>query len=74
MMAVSLDIDKAFKMTWRHVILMKLYAYGFRGNLSIFIYNFPQEKTFSAMAPGNVILDFFVHENGMLQSSVLSPI
>ena len=36
MIGVFLDIHKAFDMTRRHGILMKLYAHGFTGNLPIF--------------------------------------
>lgn len=46
MIGVFLDIHKALNMTWRHGILMKLYAHGFRGNLPIFVYNFLQDGTF----------------------------
>ena len=69
-----LDIHKAFELKWRHSILMKHYAHGFRGNLPIFVYNFLQDRTFSVKLPGNVISDVFVQENGVPQGSVLSPI
>ena len=74
MIGVFLDIHKAFDMTWRHGILMKLYAHGFRGNLPIFVYNFLQDRTFSVKLPGNVISDVFVQENGVPQGSILSSI
>ena len=77
MIGVFLDIrrrQKAFDMTWRHGILIKLYAHGFRGNLPIFVYNFLQVRTFSVKFPGNVISDVFFQENGVPQGSVLSPI
>ena len=74
MVGVFLDIHKAFDMTWRHGILMKLHAHGFRGNLPIFVYNFLQDRTFSVKLPSNVFSDIFVQENGVPQGSVLSPI
>ena len=42
--------------------------------LPIFVYNFLQDRTFSVKLPGNVISEVFVQENGVSQSSVLSPI
>ncbi len=73
LVGVFLDIHKAFNMTWRHGILMKLYAHGLRGNLPLFISNFLQDRTFSIKLPGKVISDVFVQENGVPQGSVLSP-
>jgi len=73
LVGVFLDIHKAFDMTWRHGILMKLYAHGLRGNLPLFISNFLQDRTFSVKLPSNVISDVFVQENGVPQGSVLSP-
>ena len=69
-----LDIHKAFDMTWRHGILMKLYAHGFTGNLPIFVCNFLQDRTLSVKLPGNVISDVSIQENWVPQGSVLSPI
>ena len=66
MIRVFLDIHKAFDMTWRHGILMKLYAHGFRGNLPNFVYNFLQDRTFFVKLPGNLILDVYVQENWVL--------
>ncbi len=64
MIGVFLDIHKAFDMTWRHGIIMKLHAYGLRGNLPIFVCNFLKDRTFSVRMPNNVISDIFVQENG----------
>ena len=65
MAGVFLDIHKAFDMTWRHGILIKLYAHGVKGNLPIFVYNFLQDRTFSVKLPSNVFSDIFVKENGV---------
>ena len=73
MIGVFLDIHRAFDMTWRHGILMKLHAYGLRGNLPIFVCNFLKDRTFAVRLPNNVISDIFVQENGVPQGSVLSP-
>ncbi len=54
MVGVFLDIHKAFDMTWRHGILMKLCACGSRGNWPIFVYNFLQDRIFSVKLPTNV--------------------
>ena len=74
MIGVFVDIHKAFDLTWRHGILMKLYAHGFRGNLPIFVYNLLQDRTFSVKLPSNVFSNIFVQDNGVPQGSVLSPI
>ncbi len=73
MLGVFLDILKAFDVTGRRGILMKLYAYDLRGNLLIFVCNFLQDRTFSVKLPCNVISDNFVQENGVPQGSVHSP-
>ena len=73
MVGVFLDIQKAYDRTWKHGILMKLHAYGLRGNLPVFIQNFLADRTFSVRLRHNVISDIFVQENGVPQGSVLSP-
>lgn len=73
MIGIFLDIHKAYDMTWRHGILTKLYASGFRGNLPIFIQNFMSDRTFAVRLPHNVTSDVYVQENGVPQGSVLSP-
>ena len=73
MIAIFLDIQKAYDMTWRNGILRKLYAYGLRGNLPMFIQNFLTDRTFSVRLPCKVTSDIFVQENGVPQGSVLSP-
>ncbi len=73
LVGVFMDIHKTCDMTWRHGILMKLYAHCLRGNLPLFISNFLQDRTFSVKLPGNVVSDVCVQDNGVPQGSVLSP-
>ena len=47
-------------MKWRHGILMKLHAHGLRNNLSIFVYNFLKDRTFSVKLLCNVFSDIYV--------------
>ena len=71
MLGVFFDIHK--DMTWRHGVLMKLYAHGLRGNLSMFLSNFLQDITLSVKLTSNVFSDVFVQENGVPQGNALSP-
>ena len=76
LIAAFLDVEKAYDMTWRHGLLMKLYGLGFRGILPIFIQNFLTDRTFSVRLSHlgtTVMSDIFVQENGVPQGSVLSP-
>jgi len=70
---VFLDIHRAFDMTWRHGILMKLYDHGLRGNLPFLLLFFLRGRTFSVKLPGKVISGVFVQENGVPRGSVLGP-
>ena len=76
LIAVFLDIEKAYDMTWRYGLLSKLYGLGFRGNLPIFVQNYMSDRTFSVRfnhLGSTVYSDTFVQENGMVQGGVLSP-
>ncbi len=75
LIAVFLDIEKAYDMTWRHGLLRKLYAMGLRGNMPIFIKNFIADRTFSVKLFSETVTfsDNFVQANGVPQGSVLSP-
>ena len=71
-LAVFLDIQKAYDMSWRRGILQKLFALGFQGNLPVFISNLIQTRRFRVRV-GSCLSDSFVQENGVPQGSVLSP-
>ena len=71
-LAVFLDIQKAYDMTWRRGILQKLYDMGFRGNLPIFINNLLQNRKFRVRI-GAELSDYFIQKNGVPQGSVISP-
>ena len=71
-LAVFLDIQKAYDMPWRRGILQKLYDIGFRGNLPIFISNLISERTFKVRI-GADFSDIFTQENGVPQGSAISP-
>lgn len=58
-------------MTWRHYILQKLYDWGFRGNLPIFISDFLTNRTFRARI-GTTLSTSRTLENGVPQGSTLS--
>ncbi|KAK3869753.1 hypothetical protein Pcinc_024981 [Petrolisthes cinctipes] len=74
LIAVFLDIEKAYDMTWRHGLLRKLYAMGLRGNLPFFVKNFISDRTFSVKLFSDTVTfsDIFVQANGVPQGSVLS--
>lgn len=70
-LAVSLDIEKAYDMVWTHIIMTKLQEYGLKGNIFQFIKNFTKERTFNVRVNGS--LSSVQHlENGLPQGAVLS--
>ena len=71
-LALFLDVQKAYDMTWRRGILQKLYDMGFRGNLPIFIANMLEDRRFKVRI-GAEYSDTFIQENGVPQGSVISP-
>lgn len=71
-LAVFLDLQKAYDMAWRRGILQKLYDLGFRGNLPIFINNLMTDRTFKVRI-GTELSDTFTQINGVPQGSVISP-
>ena len=66
MLAVFLDIQKAYDMAWRRGILQKLYNMGFRGNLPIFICNILLDRSFRVRV-GSDLSETFLQENGVPQ-------
>ena len=71
-LAVFLDIKKAYDMSWRRGIIQKLFDIGLRGELPIFVANLLSERTFRVKV-GNEYSDIFNQENGVPQGSVISP-
>ena len=71
-LAVFLDIKKAYDMSWRRGIIQKLYDIGLRGELPIFVANLLAERTFRVKV-GNEYSEIFNQENGVPQGSVISP-
>ena len=69
--AILFDIQKAYDTTWRYPILRSLYNNGLRGNLPIFIKNFPSERTFQTRID-STYSDNFKLKEGIPQGSVLS--
>ena len=73
LIAVFLDIEKAFDMVWAHGLLKELHNLGFRGNLPIFIQHFLTNRTIQVKI-NNFISSKFNLENGLPQGSILSVI
>jgi hypothetical protein len=72
LVAVFLDIEKAYDTVWIHGLLLKLHHLGLRGNLPVFISNFLQNRKIRVQI-GNLQSEIFDMEFGVPQGSVLSP-
>ena len=70
LVAVFLDIQKAYDQTWRYGILQTLYNWGFRGNLPNFIRNIMTYR----VRVGTTLSNLHYQENGVPQGSTLSVI
>ncbi|KAL4104493.1 hypothetical protein QTP88_019789 [Uroleucon formosanum] len=68
---LSIDISKAYDVTWRHYILLKLNKVICKGNMLNFITNFLKNRTFQVKT-SNQLSDTFTQENGVPQGSALS--
>lgn len=68
---LSIDISKAYDVTWRHYILMKLNKIICTGNMLNFITNFLKNRSFQVKI-SNQLSENFTQENGVPQGSVLS--
>ncbi|GBN73572.1 hypothetical protein AVEN_38900-1 [Araneus ventricosus] len=71
LVSIFFDIEKAYDRAWRYGILSKLFNFGFRGNLPIFLKNFLSYRTFRVRM-GNFYPDHFIQAEGVPQGSVLS--
>ena len=65
------DIEAAYDTVLRPVILRKLFKYGIRGCMGLFIQNFLSHRSFRVRV-GNHLSRTFVQENGVPQGGVLS--
>ena len=72
LIAVSLDIMKAYDMTWKKGIVKDLYDYGVRGKMLKFVDSFLQDRRFRVRLR-DVTSPYYPQENGIPQGSVLSP-
>ena len=72
-LAVFIDIEKAYDMVWRQGLMFKLYHLGIRGKMFWWIRDFLSNRTFLVRI-GNTLSDVLTLENGIPQGSVISPI
>ena len=72
MIAVFVDIKKAYDMVWRHGLLEKIYKLGIRGHMFNFIERFISGRTFKVNVGGSFspVTDL---ENGIPEGSVIAP-
>ena len=73
MIAVFLDIEKAYDMLWRYSIAQALRELGLVGHLPKFIMNFLNNRSIRVRI-GDILSEAFLIENGIPQGSVLSCI
>ena len=71
LLAIFLDIEKAYDTTWRYGILKKIYNWGLKGRLPKFITSFLRNRQFRVRI-GNTLSDTYELENGVPQGSTLS--
>ncbi|GFW87096.1 uncharacterized protein TNCV_5124501 [Trichonephila clavipes] len=71
LVSLFFDIEKAYDRTWRYGILRKMYDFGLRGNLPIFIFNFLAVRYFNVRI-GHSSSHKFIQDQGVPQGSVLS--
>lgn len=71
LIAISLDLEKAYDMTWRHKIITSLKNNNITGNILAFVRNFLSHRTFRVRVDKNTS-ERKVLQNGIPQGSVLS--
>lgn len=69
--AIFFDIKKAYDTAWRYGVLEKLYNFGLRGALPIFIANFLRDRSLKVRV-GSTLSDSYPVNEGIPQGSVLS--
>lgn len=70
-LAVNLDIEKAYDMVWMHRVLQKLSEIGVRDNMFQFIKHFTEDRVMQVRANGTLSMKKRI-ENGVPQGSILS--
>ena len=71
LVAVFLDLQKAYDTTWKHGTQQDLHNMGLRGNLPIFIGNFLTDRTFQIHLE-TILSDVFHQEEGVPRGAILS--
>ena len=69
--AVSLDLEKAYDTKWKYSILKDIHKLGLRGRLPTFIENFLADRTMQVRV-GSPLSDYYDQEQGVPQGGVLS--
>lgn len=73
MVAVFLDLESAYNVSWKSNILNNLIKMGIKGHMLHFIINFLSERKFKVKL-GQTLSSTFVLENGVPQGSIISVI
>lgn len=71
--AIFFDIEKAYDLTWRRLIIDTCIKSGIKGKLLKFIIDFLKDRKFKVCL-NNILSQEFIMENGIPQGSVLSVI
>ena len=69
--AIFYDLEKAYDKAWRRYVLNRIYGFGLRGNLPIFIENFMSQRCIKTKV-GKTYSDPIQTVEGIPQGSVLS--
>ena len=72
-LGVFLDLEKAFDMVWREVIVNQLFQMGIKGRMLHWIHDFLQDRTIQVKV-GTAFSRSHHLENGTPKGSVLSPL
>lgn len=72
LLAVFIDLEKAFDMLWKEGLLYKLKQFGINGRMFMWIKNFLTDRSISVRVNG-VLSDKTAVENGAPQGSCISP-
>lgn len=73
LVAIFLDIEKAYDMLWKEGLMIRLYDAGVRGRILNWIRAFLQNRAIQVRADG-AFSEMVGIDNGMPQGSVISPV